>query len=203
MSLSRVRDALGLNDRARIKTVLLILGIIIAASMIVWTTARFIGVNEDGSLAHFFGRLSTSPWALLAVIGVFSLASFVGAPQFMLIAVTVAAFGPVKGFVFAYLATLFSASANFFVARAAGAKWLRSRELGTITGISQLVGRNGFMIAMLVRIIPSAPFVIVNGALGLSKTSYLAFIAGTAIGILPKTAVIALLGKVVERRGLR
>jgi len=35
--------------------------------------------------------------------------------------------------------------------------------------------------------------------LGLTATSYAAFISGTAIGILPKTALIALLGKVVER----
>ena len=85
------------------------------------------------------------------------------------------------------------------MARYLGADWLRRRGWQGIGGLSDMVGRNGFMSALLVRIIPSAPFIVVNMGLGLTRTSFPAFFTGTAIGIVPKTALIALLGKVVER----
>jgi uncharacterized membrane protein YdjX (TVP38/TMEM64 family) len=45
-----------------------------------------------------------------------------------------------------------------------------------------------------VRIVPSAPFIVVNMAAGVSRMSYLAFIAGAGFGVIPKTAMIAFFG---------
>ena len=60
--------------------------------------------------------------------------------------------------------------------------------------ISAFVGRNGFFASMIVRIVPSAPFIVVNMAAGISRMSYWAFIGGLGVGVIPKTAVIAFLG---------
>ena len=40
-------------------------------------------------------------------------ASFIGAPQFVLIAACVVAFGPIEGFFYSWIATVISAAANF------------------------------------------------------------------------------------------
>jgi len=186
------------------------------ASAVVWFTSSIIGTDSNGALGQAFKALATSPWALPAVIALFTAASFVGIPQFILIALAVAAFGPLRGFAFAYIASLISASVNFLLARYLGIRWRGRNKPGrgmadtipeinahpsTLKTISELVGQNGFFTAMIVRIIPSAPFVVVNMALALTTMPYVTFLAGTAVGTIPKTALIAVLGKVVERAG--
>jgi len=188
----------GLDYRAARIAVLIVLAIV-AVSTIFWVSAQSLGLQSDGSVGQLLRSLSNSWWALPATALVFVLASFVGAPQVVLIAMTVAAFGPAKGFLFAHLATLCSASTNFALARRFGAEWFQRRDFAQLQGLLDQVDRNGFLAAMIVRIVPSAPFVVVNGALGLTRIEYLSFLAGTAIGIIPKLALISLLGKVVER----
>jgi uncharacterized membrane protein YdjX (TVP38/TMEM64 family) len=197
--MARLRAILRGRDNASLHNILLLILTVVAVSVGFWLSANIIGLDENGILARTFKSFAGSPWALPVVAAGYTAASFIGAPQFLLIAITVAAFGPLYGFVYSTLATLVSASVNFLVARYLGADWLRRRGWKGIGSLSDMVGRNGFMSALLVRIIPSAPFIVVNMGLGLTRTSLPAFFAGTAIGILPKTALIALLGKVVER----
>lgn len=197
--MARLRAILRGRDKASLRNIGLLIVTVVAVSIGFWASAHIIGLDENGILARTFKSFAGSPWALPVVALCFTGASLIGAPQFLLIAVTVAAFGPLFGFAYAILATLVSASVNFLMARYLGADWLRRRGWRGIGGLSDMVGRNGFMSALLVRIIPSAPFIVVNMGLGLTRTSFPAFFAGTAIGILPKTALIALLGKVVER----
>lgn len=179
------------------------LGVVVLAvlgvSAIFWASAHIIGLDENGILNQTFRSFSDSPWAPLIVATAYMLASLIGAPQFLLIAVTVAVFGSLNGFFLSLFATLCSATFNFLLARFVGAEWLRNRGWGGVDDMMETVGRNGFLTSLIVRVVPSAPFIVVNMGLGLTNTTFLAFLTGTAIGILPKTALIALLGKVVER----
>ncbi len=197
--MARLRAILRGRDAASLRNIGLLIASVIAVSILFWVSANIIGLDENGILATTFRSFAGSPWALPVVALGFTAASLIGAPQFLLIAVTVAAFGPLYGFVYSVLSTLISASVNFLMARHFGADWLRKRGWQGIGGLTEMVGRNGFMASLLVRIIPSAPFIVVNMGLGLTATPYVAFLGGTAIGILPKSALIALLGKVVER----
>jgi len=57
-----------------------------------------------------------------------------------------------------------------------------------------LVGRNGFLASLIVRLVPSAPFIVVNMAAGVTPMRVRHFVAGTAIGIIPKIALTAFAG---------
>ena len=197
--MARLRAILRGRDAASLRNIGLLILSVVAVSVLFWVSANIIGLDENGILATTFRSFADSPWALPIVALGFTLASFIGAPQFLLIAVTVAAFGPLYGFIYSVLSTLVSASVNFLMARHLGADWLRKRGWQGIGSLTDLVGRNGFRASLLVRIIPSATFIVVNMGLGLTATPYTSFLGGTAIGVLPKTALIALLGKVVER----
>lgn len=185
--------------RSWYRSIALALAAIAGVSLLFWLSAHVIGLDENGILSQTLRSFADSNFALPIVALAFCLASLIGAPQFLLIAVTVTVFGPLMGFGFSVLATLVSASFNFQLARFVGAEWLKRRGWANIDKAMDLVGRNGFLASLIVRVVPSAPFIVVNMGLGLTNTRYTAFLAGTAIGILPKTALIAVLGKVVER----
>jgi len=147
---------------------------------------------------------SSQHWylALPATMLVFTALAYVGAPQFALIAACVLAFGPWNGFFYAWAATIVSGAATFYTGRFAGAGMVRRYGGRTVNNISAFVGRNGFWASLLVRIMPSAPFIVVNMAAGVSRMSFFMFISGLAIGVIPKTALVAFAGRgVIELLG--
>lgn len=160
----------------------------------VFLIGRFVLDIEPGSVEQWFEQASREWYALPATIALFTLLAFVGAPQFALIAAAVFAFGPVQGFLYAWVATMVSATVDFWLGRFLGADVLRRYGGDTVNRISEFVGRNGFWASLIVRIVPSAPFIVVNMAAGVSRMSYFAFIAGAGVGVIPKTALVAFAG---------
>ncbi|MAL09337.1 MAG: hypothetical protein CMF74_06705 [Maricaulis sp.] len=148
-------------------------------------------------LGAVFQAAATHWYALPATILVYVLLSFAGAPQFVLMAATVLAFGPVYGFAYAWVATLVSSSVNFWLGRWFGADLLNRFGGDWVQRASDFVGRNGLWASALVRIVPSGPFIVVNMAFGVSRVPFWAFLTGTAIGITPKILVVGLTGQSV------
>jgi uncharacterized membrane protein YdjX (TVP38/TMEM64 family) len=135
----------------------------------------------------------------LAAIGGFTLLAFIGAPQFLLIAAAVVAFGPQLGLVYSWLGTLVSAMTGFFCGRLFGARLLRLHHGGGIERFVAMIGRNGFVASLLVRLVPSAPFIVVNMAAGVTSMRVWQFFAGTALGVLPKIVLTAFAGEAALR----
>jgi uncharacterized membrane protein YdjX (TVP38/TMEM64 family) len=157
----------------------------------IFVIGRFVlGVGAE-DVQGGFDRAAADGYALPLTIIAFIVLSFLGAPQFGLIAAAVLAFGPVTGFWHAWIGTMAAATVNFYAGRLMGADFVRRYGGDTVNRISDFVGRNGFWASLVIRIVPSAPFVVVNAAAGVSAMSILAFLGGTAIGIVPKTALVA------------
>jgi len=144
----------------------------------------------DGTL----GEAERGHWGLLATILVFTLTAYVGAPQIVLIGACVVAFGPEVGFWNAWIATIVSGIVTYFTGRLTSAQ--TQKRFGGATGgrFTRFMGKNGFLASLIVRLIPTAPFVVVNMAFGAARVSFWAFILGLAIGVLPKTVLVAFAG---------
>lgn len=156
-----------------------------------------LGMQTEREVEAWLSGFSGSPLALFATIGVFTAAAFVGAPQFLLIAACVVAFGPWEGFFYSWIATVVSAAVTFWAGRLAGAKAVDRFGGATVHRISRFVGRNAFAGSFIIRNVPSAPFIVVNMAFGVSQASFWSFIAGCALGVLPKTLLVAIFGRSV------
>ena len=132
----------------------------------------------------------------MAVVA-FTIAAFVGAPQFVLIAACVVAFGPERGFWYAWIATIFSGAVTYFLARFSGAQKLIARYSGATGGrFTRMMGdrRNAFFASMIVRMLPTAPFIVVNMSMAVAGMPFAPFILGLAAGVAPKTAIVAFAG---------
>jgi uncharacterized membrane protein YdjX (TVP38/TMEM64 family) len=155
---------------------------------------------DSGAAARRWLSLARGVWALPAVVAAFAALAFLGVPQVALIAATVLVFGPWPGLVYSWTGTMVSALVGFGLGRAFGARliagWPGARR------VSELVGRNGFMASLVVRLVPFAPFVLVNIAAGITPMSWTAFALGAGLGILPKIAVIAFAGHSLAAGGV-
>ncbi len=154
-----------------------------------------LGTFED--FEHWLEGLRSSPWGLPALILVFCLSAFIGAPQFGLIAAAVVAFGPWNGFLYSWIATMVSGVMTFWLGRAAGEETFRRYAGETANRMAGFIGRNAFLASAIVRNVPTAPFIVVNMGFGVSTARFSHFLAGMALGIIPKTALVAFAGQSV------
>ncbi len=152
------------------------------------------GLAAEDRLEAWLGGFQHGPWGLFAAVAVFTLSAFVGVPQFILIAACVVAFGPWFGFAYSWIATVASAAVTYGLGRGAGARALDRFGGKTLERLSRFVGRNAFSASFIIRNVPSAPFIVVNMAFGAARASFPGFLAGCALGVLPKTALVAFFG---------
>jgi uncharacterized membrane protein YdjX (TVP38/TMEM64 family) len=160
--------------------------------------AQVLGFDGETTVQDWLGAAS-GPWSLPVAVAAFAILAFVGVPQFMLIAAAVVAFGPVTGFAYSWVGTMVSSLVGFYLGRAAGAKVLERFSGAGVTRFMQLIGRNGFFASFIVRLVPSAPFIVVNMAAGVTPMRVRDFAAGTALGIIPKIVLTAFAGSSIIR----
>lgn len=153
--------------------------------------AHLLGVTGPAVQAWLAG-FSDGPWGLIAAVAVFAALSFVGAPQFLLIAAAVAAFGPWRGAGYSWAGTMISAGVGFWLGRRVAGDLLAAHGGAAVSRFVRMISCNGFVASLLVRLVPAAPFVLINMAAGATPMPLADFLAGTAIGVVPKVAVIAL-----------
>jgi len=160
--------------------------------------AQVLGFSGEATVERWMGA-AHGPLALPVAVAAFAALAFVGVPQFMLIAAAVVAFGGWTGFAYSWIGTMVSAMVGFYLGRTAGAKALARFSGEGVKRFMDHVGRNGFLASLIVRLVPSAPFIVVNMAAGVTPMRALDFAGGTALGIVPKIALTAFAGASIAR----
>ena len=167
---------------------------IVAVLMILGKSGAFgFADHIDEQLAG----LRNSPWGLPFTVVVFILSAFVAAPQFVLMAACIVAFGPWLGSAYAMAGQMAAAWLHFYMGRFGGRELVERYGGNTVNRLSRFIGRNDFLASMIVRSVPTAPAIVVNMAFGASKANFWRFMAGCFIGTIPKTLIVALLGQSV------
>jgi len=160
--------------------------------------AQALGFNGEVTVQEWL-RAAQGPWSLPVAVAAFAILAFVGVPQIMLIAAAVVAFGPVTGMAYSWVGTMVSSLVGFYLGRVAGARALERFSGEGLKRFISLVGRNGFLASLIVRLAPSAPFIVVNMAAGVTPMRVLDFTLGTALGIVPKIVLTAFAGNSIFR----
>ena len=179
-------------DRQALTAVIVVLAMFVVVAIVAVLGNASLNL-EDGEYSRFFEAIGQSDWALLIVLAIFVIGSFIGVPQWALIAGMVVAFGWFRGGTGSWLFTLISASVNFWIARWIGVDRVRKFGGELVNRITSVIRNNGFVTSFAIRLVPTGPFVLVNMAAGVSGMRYFHFLSGTALGIIPKIIIVGLL----------
>ena len=167
---------------------------VILPLLLLYIAKTFFGVSQ-ADINGWMTALDDTVWAIPVTIILFCLLAFIGAPQWMLVAGAILAFGTIEGSILSWFASLCSASLGFFLGQILGAERLSRVDDKLVQKLSNAVRKNGFMTSLVVRLVPTGPAILVNLAAGVSRMKYRHFLFGTAIGIIPKILIIALVGQ--------
>jgi len=179
---------------ARRWRVLLVGLLLLAGITVLFAVGKQQFAQVEGDLERWLSGYRASPWGLVATIVLFTVSAFIGAPQFILIALCVLVFGPWHGFAYSWTATVVSAGVTYWLGRGPAARMLDRLGGEKTVRLKGLVGRNAFSGSFIIRNVPSAPFIVVNAAFGAVRANYWGYLAGCALGVLPKTAMVAFFG---------
>lgn len=155
-----------------------------------WTPLSQLGDPER--LLAWARPLRDSPWGPLAATAAFILASLVFVPVTAMTVALAILFGPWVGWLCALIGSLASASVGFGVGSAVWkdtVSWLTGPRLDRL---AKKLSRHGLVTVAAVRLVPIAPFTIVNLVAGSSHLRYRDFILGTLIAMSPGLLAMSL-----------
>ncbi|MEM7328149.1 MAG: VTT domain-containing protein [Pseudomonadota bacterium] len=152
---------------------------------------RYSEFLDIQALERAIATFADGPWGVPALILTFCACAFIGVPQFLLIGIAVYAFGPLWGAIWSWVATLCSGTVTFWIGRFFGQATLARLGEGRIKTFASFVARNAFAASAIVRNVPTGPFLMVNMIFGAIRARFLHYIAGMAVGVVPKIALVA------------
>jgi len=153
--------------------------------------APLLPTDLTHALTPWLDATRHNAWAPLAAIAAFAALATAGVPQIVLITAVVAVFGPWAGLAYSWIGKLIACSIGFWVGRRFGARLVAKHANAQVAEVMAQLARQGFLASALIRLVPTVPSVLVNIAAGATPMRFRDFLAGTALGSVPKMALMA------------
>jgi phospholipase D1/2 len=177
--------------RHLLKVILLLAGVLGLAALWRWTPAsEWLDIGSAMGAAEWIRQQPLSPLLVLAAHVAGGLVAF---PVTLMIIATVVVFGPWWGTGYSLLGSALSAMATFGAGRLVGRDVVRRLSGSLVNRISRTLAQSGLLTVITLRVVPVAPFSIINVIAGVSGIRFRDFVLGTLIGMTPGVVAIGVL----------
>ncbi|MCF2135396.1 MULTISPECIES: VTT domain-containing protein [Mycetohabitans] len=187
-----VRQFLDDGQGARPATRLLLLGAFALALATLAALWRFTPAGQALSVAHVVHwgeRLAALPLTPAIVLLGYVVASLAAVPITLIIVATGLVFGTWPGAAYALVGTMLAAAATYYVGVGLGRDAVRRLAGSRANRLSERIGKRGLLTILVLRLVPVAPFSIVNLVAGASHIGIREFLLGTLLGMAPGTVL--------------
>jgi uncharacterized membrane protein YdjX (TVP38/TMEM64 family) len=179
-----------------LKAWIIVLSLLLLSAIWHWTPLN-LWINFE-AIAGWQESVRTDPAAPLIVVAIYVLGSLVFFPVTILTLATVFTFGPVWGNIYGLFGWMVSAAAGYAIGRVLGANVLYTIASPRLDRIIQPAARHGILTVLIVRLLPVAPFTLVNLFIGASTIRFRDFFLASLIGRIPGIVALTLFGVQLE-----
>ena len=169
------------------------------ALALAWTFTPLADLVTRDNVLHWGHEFSRLAWAPLLLILAYTPASYAMFPRWFITMVAVIAFGPWKGFFYGIAGMLIAGLASFLPGRLVRRDTVRRLASPRVNRHSAALDHRGALAVAIVRMVPIAPFVVVNLVMGAMRIRLRDFIVGSLIGVLPGMLTATVLSEQVSR----
>jgi phospholipase D1/2 len=162
------------------------------ALALVWRVTPLSEWLSPDKLLHQFHALRTEPWGGVLALLLFVGASVVGMPITPMVIVSALLFGAWAGFGIAYAGAVLAAVISFGLGRLLGRKTIRQLAGTRLDNISRRMARKGVLTVFSLRLLPIAPFALINLIAGASHLRFRDFLIGSLAGLAPGTFALTI-----------
>ena len=167
-------------------------GSVAVALVIAWRLGYFELARHE-QLVPLVKLARHSRWAALLYVIAYVLIATLGLPITVLSIVGGALFGTIWGGALAWIGAMITTLAAHTLARSIGQKSVR-RLLGRHHLLGRLQKRSDFWVLLRLRVLPVAPFAVLDYLAGLLGVSLRPLLLATALGVLPTVAAYSYAG---------
>lgn len=160
----------------------------------VWQFSPLAELTDPAELKSLMAGLQGNPWAYVLVPLGFVVGSALVFPITAMIAATAIVFPPVQAFLLALAGSLLGASVNYALGSTVGKRSLRRVMGKRLNKISRALAEQGILTVVTLRVVPVAPFTLINLVAGASHIRFYSFVVGTVLGMVPAIATMTLVG---------
>lgn len=150
---------------------------------------RFDSADE---IAEALRALRDDPFALVYVLLGYGLGTLIFMPITALIAGTLLAFEPVRGFFYAFIGVQLAATTTYYCGRLLGGRALDQLHGPRIHKLRTLLQEHAVRASAAARALPLGNFTFINWLIGGLKVPFRWFILGNALGTLPGLLILAI-----------
>jgi phosphatidylserine/phosphatidylglycerophosphate/cardiolipin synthase-like enzyme/uncharacterized membrane protein YdjX (TVP38/TMEM64 family) len=164
------------------------LGVLVAAAIalaLAWTHTPLKDYLTVDTAKRISGAVTGLWWAPLVVVLAYTPASFIMFPRWIITMTAVLAFGAWKGFALAFAGVILAGIATFAPGRLVDRETVRRLAGKRLRPLTRFMENRGILAVTLVRLVPLAPFPVVNLVMGAMRVKAWHFVAGTFLGMLP------------------
>lgn len=140
------------------------------------------------------GVTELGPWAPLAYVGLYVVATVIFLPGSILGLAGGALFGPLWGAVYTPFGATVGATLAFLAARYMASDWVAERAGGRLKQLIEGVEAEGWRFVAFVRLVPLFPFNLLNYALGLTRIRLVDYMLASLVCMAPGTIAYTYLG---------
>lgn len=180
-------------SRHMLTITVLVAGMLCLAAILHWLSFPD-GIDRETAAAALAG-LKQSPYALPIVVTGFVLGGLLAFPVTLMIILTVIIFGPWQGLLYTLVGAETSAVSTFLLGRRLGRDAVNRLTGNLVNRLRLNLTESGFKGVLTYRIIPVAPFTVINLIAGISGIRSWDFAFATFIGLLPGLAVIVIVAQ--------
>jgi uncharacterized membrane protein YdjX (TVP38/TMEM64 family) len=172
----------------KVRKALYILGGVIAAAVVLallWTRtplADWVTRENAAQIADWFAQRW---WAPVLVVLAYTPASFIMFPRWIITMTAVLAFGPWHGLVYAFAGVIIAGICTFLPGRMVSRDTIRRLAGRKLKPLTHFMERKGLIAVTILRLMPIAPFPVVNLVMGAMRVKLWHFVVGTIIGMMP------------------
>lgn len=188
----------GKNNQRLIWMGVLVLLLLFAAAA-AWRWTPLADLIDPHTLAQWASSVRQSPARHFYVVGAYLIGSVLLIPITALILLTAIVFGPLLGSLYALVGCLVAAAVTYaigvfagqdFVRKITGTKWKR---------MQQKIGRSGILAVATLRLLPVAPFTVVNIVSGAFRVPLADYVLGSLLGLAPGILITNLFAHQFEK----
>ena len=171
----------------KIRKNLLLSTIVVVLGLLCWYLGSIVSPQQLQSVLQGLG-----PWAVAAYIGLFTLLPAFFFPVAVLALAGGLLFGLWLGSLYTFIGAVLNCTLMFFLARYVGRQQVEALIQKKLSAawqqrLQNLNSRGGFLLLIILRLIPAVPYNMINYAFGLYSMSYTTYIFASVFGIIPGT----------------
>jgi phospholipase D1/2 len=170
------------------------IGVAIVAMTLAWRFTPLSAFADPENIRQWLEGVADIPEAPLIVLATFVIGGLLVLPVMLLIAATAAAFGPWLGLAYGATGAIASAVVTYGIGAAIGRRGIEHVLGPRLNRVRRAVVQRGTLAVAAVRLVPIAPFTLVNLVAGASKIPFADYLFGTIMGMAPGLILMSALG---------